>query len=56
MGITSFFFILDLATAKGRAELKQEMHEHAKRVEDRLAIQVLTMVACLDEIKKRKDA
>lgn len=56
MGVTSFFFIRDMATAKGRAELKQEMHAHAKRVEDRLAIQVSTMVACLDEIKKRKDA
>lgn len=56
MGVNSWFFIRDLATAKGRAELKGEMHEHAKRVEDRLAIQVSTMVACLDEIKKRKDA
>jgi len=56
MGVTSFFFIRDLATAKGREELKREMHEHAKRVEDRLAVQVSTMFACLDEIKKRKDA
>ena len=56
MGVTSWFFIRDLATAKGRAELKQEMHEHAKRVEDRLAVQVSTMLVCLDEIKKRKDA
>lgn len=55
MGVTSFFFIRDLATAKGRDELKQEMHEHAKRVEDRLAIQVSTMTACLTEIQKRKD-
>ena len=56
MGVTSFFFIRDLATSKGREELKREMHEHARRVEDRLQIQVSTMVACLDEIKKRKDA
>lgn len=56
MGITSWFFIRDLATVKGREELKKEMHEHAKRVEDRLAVQVSTMLVCLDEIKKRKDA
>jgi hypothetical protein len=56
MGVTSWFFIRDLATAKGRAEIKEEMQQHAKRVEDRLAVQVSTMVACLDEIKKRKDA
>lgn len=56
MGVTSWFFIRDLATAKGRAEIKEEMKEHAKRVEDRLAAQVSTMIACLDEIKNRKDA
>jgi MFS superfamily sulfate permease-like transporter len=53
MGVTSFFFIRDLATAKGRSEIKEEMHAHAKRVEDRLAIQVSTMLACLEEIKKK---
>lgn len=56
MGVTSWFFIRDMATVKGREELKREMREHAKRVEDRLAVQVSTMVACLDEIKKRNDA
>lgn len=54
MGVTSWFFIRDMATAKGREEMKREMHEHAKRVEDRLAIQVSTMLACLQEIKKGK--
>jgi hypothetical protein len=56
MGVTSWFFIRDMATAKGREELKKEMHEHAKRVEDRLAVQIGTMAACLDEIKRGKDA
>jgi hypothetical protein len=56
MGVTSWFFIRDLVTEKGRAEIKNEMREHAKRVEDRLAVQIGTMAACLDEIKKRKDA
>lgn len=55
MGVTSFFFIRDMVTAKGREELKKEMFEHAKRVEDRLAIQVSTMVACLEAIQIRKD-
>jgi hypothetical protein len=55
MGVTSFFFIRDIVTAKGREELKKDMLEHAKRVEERLAIQVSTMAACLDEIKIRKD-
>lgn len=56
MGVTCFFFIRDMATAKGREELQREIREHGKRVEDRLAVQVSTMIACLDEIKKRKDA
>lgn len=56
MGVTSWFFIRDMATAKGREELQREIREHGKRVEDRLAVQVSTMIACLDEIKKRKDA
>ena len=54
MGVTSFFFIRDMATTKGRAEIKEEMMAHAKRVEDRLAVQVSTMLVCLDEIKKHK--
>lgn len=56
MGVTSWFFIRDLATAKGREEIQREIREHRKRVEDRLAVQIGTMAACLDEIKKRKDA
>lgn len=54
MGVTSWFYIRDLATVKGRAEIKEEMHAHAKRVEDRLSVQVATMVACLEEIKQNK--
>jgi predicted small metal-binding protein len=56
MGVTCFFFIRDMATAKGREEIQRDIREHAKRVEDRLAVQIGTMAACLDEIKKRKDA
>lgn len=55
MGVTVWFYIRDMATAKGRAEIKEEIQEHARRVEDRLAVQVATMVACLNEIKKRKE-
>ncbi len=54
MGFTTFFFLRDLATAKGRAELKKEFTDHAKRVEDRLEVQVATMKACLEEIQSRK--
>jgi MFS superfamily sulfate permease-like transporter len=54
MGITSFFFIRDLATKKGRAEIKNEMTAHAKRVEDRLAVQISAMQACLSAIEARK--
>ena len=53
MGVTCWFYVRDLATAKGRAEIKEEMREHAKRVEDRLAIQVSTMVECLKAIKDK---
>jgi hypothetical protein len=56
MGVTTWFFIRDLATAKGREEIQREIREHGKRVEERLSVQVATMAACLDEIKKRKDA
>ena len=55
MGVTSWFFILDMATSKGRAEIKAEALEYRRRVEERLAVQVTAMVACLEEIKKRKD-
>jgi hypothetical protein len=56
MGVTAWFFVRDLATVKGRAEIKEEMMKHAKRVEDRLAIQVSTMYACLHEIQKHNAA
>lgn len=56
MGVTTWFFVRDLATAKGRAEIKEELLKHHKRVEERLAVQVATMVACLEEINRRKDA
>lgn len=52
-GVGTWFFVRDLATAKGRAEIKEEMQQHAKRVEDRLEVQVATMVACLEEIRKQ---
>lgn len=54
MGITSFFLIRDLATTKGRNEIKEMAQAHYKIVEDRLATQVAAMVACLEEIKSRK--
>ena len=54
MGVTSWFYIRDLATAKGREEMQREIREHGKRVEDRLAVQIGAMAACLDEIQKRK--
>lgn len=56
MGVTSWFFIRDMATIKGREQIQNEIREHGKRVEERLAVQIGTMAACLDEIKKRKDA
>ena len=34
----------------------KESQRISKQVEDRMATQVATMAACLDEIKKRKDA
>jgi hypothetical protein len=54
MGVTSWFYIRDFATAKGREKLQREIFEHHKRVENRLSAQVSTMVACLDEIQKHK--
>ncbi len=56
MGVTTWFFIRDMATAKGREELQKEIRDHGKRVEDRLAVQIRTMAACLAEIQKRKDS
>lgn len=55
MGVTSWFFVRDMATSKGREELKEEMRLHAERVEDRLAIQVATMVECLNAIKNNNE-
>ena len=54
MGVTTWFYVRDLATAKGRAEIKAEFEAHAKRVEDRLAVQVSTMIACLEAIKQNQ--
>ena len=54
MGVSAWFFIQQLATAKGREELQLEIREHGKRVEERLSVQIRTMAACLEEIEKRK--
>jgi hypothetical protein len=56
MGVTTWFFVRDLATDKGRDEIQKEIREHGKRVEDRMAVQIGAMAACLEEIKRRKDA
>ena len=48
--------VASLIRSKDREDYAKEMKEHAKRVEDRLAVQVSTMAACLVEIEKRKDA
>jgi len=54
IGVMVAFQIQELATKRGRDELKKEWLSHSKQVESRLQAQLETMVCCLDEIKKRK--
>lgn len=46
--------IASLFQAKDRKAYYDEMKKQSKRIEDRLAVQVATMAACLTEIEKRK--
>lgn len=55
LGVTVAFYVRDLATVKGRAEIKEEWLKYAKQTEDRLAIQVSTMSGCLKEIRRNKE-
>ena len=53
MGVTVGFFALDMMTTKGRKAMQRQAHEHYARVEERLAVQVSAMLACLEELKRR---
>ena len=44
------------AVRKKDDERINEANALSKRIEDRMATQVATMVACLEEIKKRKES
>lgn len=55
MGVTAWFGIQQMATAKGRKELSRQFNESRLLIEKRMEVQIATMAACLEEIKKNRN-